>query len=84
MQSKKQCSNILIILKENSCQPRILYPEKNIFHKYDQVDFENSFFSVLLESSLSYMLLFLRLSQFAYENNYLDISLSAFTQQCIT
>ena len=83
MQSKKQCSNILIILKENSCQARILYPEKNIFHKYNQAEFENSF-SVLLESSLSYMLLFLRLCQFAYESNYLDISLSAFTQQCTT
>lgn len=28
MQSKKQCSNILIILKENSCQPRIYTQKK--------------------------------------------------------
>ena len=84
MQSRKQCSNILIILKENNCQPRILYPEKNIFHKYNQMKFENPP-SVLFDSSLSYNSLFFRLCQFAYDNNYLGISLSTFThQQCTT
>ena len=48
------------------------------------IDSRYDAFPVLSESSLSSTLLFLRLCQFACENSYLDISLSAFTQQCTT
>lgn len=81
MQSKKQCSNILIILKENSGQPRIYTQKKISFTNTTKRSVKTPSLSSL---SLLFPLLFLRLCQFACENNYLDISLSAFTQQCTT
>lgn len=73
MQSKKQCSNILIILKENSCQPRIYTQKKISFTNTTKWSLKTPSLSSL---SLLFPLLscFSRLCQFACENNYLDIS----------
>ena len=33
MQDKRQCNDVVKVLKEKSCQPRSLYSVKNTFHK---------------------------------------------------